>query len=111
MVDEINIEDILFLDPDTCILKEGIEEYREKHERGEEIEPIGIFHIENGKYYARGGRHRTYFFFNELHRKAIPYELLTDLGLSDWDRERLRKGEVVSVHDLEVISWDDYQEE
>jgi hypothetical protein len=102
----INIESIVFLDPDDGIFIDGLREYRDKHDSGESIEPIEISHRVDGKFYARGGRHRTYFFYNYLGRKTIPY-IFTGV-FDDTDRRRIEHHEVVTVRDLivlEEIEW------
>jgi len=97
---EINIEEIVFLDSDTIVFKEGIEEWKTKYETEGEIDPVSIFFKHNGKYYARGDRHRTYFYYFYLKRKTIPF-IKKNIPLDKTDKKYLKEGGV-TIHDLRV---------
>ena len=57
-----------------------------------------IFHVQKGKYYARGGRHRTFARYH-LGMRSIDVKLLQDFELDELDRYYLEH-RCVSIADL-----------
>lgn len=102
MSKKILIEDIIFLENDDTIFMEGICEHCKKYSRGEEIGPIDVeYDPELDKYLARGGRHKTYFFFNILKQKTI-MSVPFSFKLPESDRKNLANP--VTIYDLKVVS-------
>jgi len=95
----ISINDLLFMSNDDVVFTEGVDEYLEKFRDQESIDPIGILHQQDGKYYARGGRHRTYMFYHRLGKREIEVEILENFPLHEPDRYHLEHG-CVAINDL-----------
>jgi uncharacterized ParB-like nuclease family protein len=96
---EIAIEDLVFMDNDTVVFTEGINESLELYGKNKPIDPVTIFHQQDGKYYARGGRHRTYMIYNRIGLRTIPVEVLEKITLYKCDQDYINNG-CVTVHDL-----------
>ena len=87
------------MDGDNVVFTEGVNEWEGSARRGEPTDPITIFRCKSGKYYACGGRHRTYMVYHRLGEKMIEAEVLKGFRLDARDRYHLRHG-CVTIHDL-----------
>jgi hypothetical protein len=107
----ISIDDLVFLNTDTVISTERVEEYYQRYMQGDQIEPLTVFHVRKGfflarkdTYYAPAGRHRAYMFFNRLREIEIPVEIEEGHPLNKKDPYHLGHSGI-TVRDLVEEPW------